>query len=146
MAKRHKSELKKGQQNYLLIEQKRTFSESFKRARVAELVNKQYSVRQISERYMVSTTAVYKWLYKYSSAHKQGLKFVVEMESEGFQNQQLKARITELESALGRSHLEIEFYKKLVDISSDALGVDLKKNFGTQCSNTIAPKPTDPTV
>jgi len=146
MAKRHQAPVKKGSENYLIIGQRRTFSESFKRARVAELVKKQYTVREISELHMVSTASVYRWLYKYSPAHKRGVNLVVEMESEGFKTQQLQARVTELESALGRSYLELEFYKKLVAISSDSLGVDIKKNFGMECLTTTKSSPTDPTV
>jgi len=58
---------------------KRTFSEEFKKQKVKELVNKQISIGELSKLYDVSTTSVYRWLYKYSPHHKRGTTQVVQM-------------------------------------------------------------------
>ena len=118
----------------LKIQQRRTFSEAFKRQKVKEIVNCQVTVAEISTLYNVSKTAVYKWLYKYSQNHSPGTIQVVQMESESQKTKLYQQRIVELERIVGQKQLEIDFLNKLVEISSQELGLDLKKNFGTKPS------------
>lgn len=61
--------------------ERRVFSETFKRSKVKELVEKRIGVTEFSKLYGVSRAAVYKWIYKYSDLEK-GIKKVTEMESE----------------------------------------------------------------
>ena len=114
------------------IQQRRTFSEAFKRQKVKELVKCQVTVAEISILYNVSKTAVYKWLYKYSKDHSPGTIQVVQMESESQKTKLYQQRIAELERIVGQKQMEIDFLNKLVEISSQELGLDLKKNFGTK--------------
>lgn len=118
----------------LKIQQRRTFSESFKRQKVKELVNRQVTIAEISTLYNVSRSAIYKWLYKYSKDHSPGTVQVVQMESESQKTKLYQQRIAELERIVGQKQLEIDFLTKLVEISSKELNVDLKKNFGTRPS------------
>ena len=118
----------------LKIRQIRTFSESFKRQKVKELVNRQVTIAEISTLYGVSRSCIYKWLYKYSKDHSPGTVQVVQMESESQKTKLYQQRIAELERIVGQKQLEIDFLAKLVEISSQELGVDLKKNFGTKPS------------
>ena len=118
----------------LKIRQVRTFSESFKRQKVKELINCQSTIAEISTLYGVSRSAIYKWLYKYSKDHNQGTVQVVQMESESQKTKLYQQRIAELERIVGQKQLEIDFLNKLVEISSQELGLDLKKNFGTKPS------------
>lgn len=118
----------------LQIRQIRTFSESFKRQKVKELVQRQVTIAEISTLYNVSRSAVYKWLYKYSKEHSPGTIQVVQMESESQKTKLYQQRIAELERIVGQKQLEIDFLSKLLEVSSQELGVDLKKNFGTKPS------------
>jgi len=128
---------KKRQKPKLKIQSKynRYFSESFKRQKVNQLVAKQISIKELSELYGVSRTSIYKWLYKYSPHHKRGTVQVVQMESEAIKTKLLLARITELESAIGRKQLEIDFTNKLIELASEELGYDIKKKHGQSPSN-----------
>ena len=62
--------------------QNRCFSESFRKKKVKEIERNLSTVSEISREYEVSSTAVYKWMYKYSSMRKKGVKQVVELLSD----------------------------------------------------------------
>jgi transposase len=119
----------------LEIKQRRCFSEQFKQAKVKELMEKRLTIHQLCQLYEVSRTSVYKWLYKYSPHHNQKTTLVVQMESEAFKTQQLLRQIAELERAVGQKQLEIEFLNKLLELGSEELGFDLKKNYSARLLN-----------
>jgi transposase-like protein len=110
----------------------RYFSESFKRKKVREIEKNISTVREVCMEYEVSTTAVYKWLYKYSLNRKRGVKQVVELMSDTRKLQDLKARIRELEQMLGQKQFEIEFKDKMIDIAEEMYDIDIKKKLGSK--------------
>jgi transposase len=110
----------------------RYFSESFKRKKVREIEKNTSTVLEVSREYEVSTTAVYKWLNKYSRNHKRGVKQVVELMSDTRKIQDLKARIRELEQMLGQKQFEIEFKSKMIDIAEEMYDIDIKKKLGSK--------------
>jgi len=113
----------------------RRFSERFKKEKVKQIVEKQISIKELSEIYEVSRTAVYKWLYQYSVHHKRGTKQVVEMESEALKTKKLYARVAELERIIGQKQLEIDFKDKLIELASKEIGYDIKKKHEQQLLN-----------
>lgn len=127
MNKENKSKLK--------IKIVRNFSEEFKRAKVKELEQKQITIPKLVTLYGICRQTVYNWLYQYSTHYKQGTRLVVELESESKKTERLLQRACELERIIGQKQLEIDFLNKLIEISSDELGLDLKKNFSTKHSN-----------
>lgn len=110
----------------------RYFSESFKRKKVREIEKNISTVLEVSKEYEVSTTAVYKWLDKYSRNRKRGVKQVVELMSDTRKLQDLKARIRELEQMLGQKQFEIEFKDKMIDIAEEMYDIDIKKKLGSK--------------
>jgi len=106
--------------------------------KVSQLVAKQISIKELSELYDVSRTSIYKWLYTYSPHHKRGTIQVVEMESEALKTKVLLSKVAELERALGRKQLEIDFNNKVIEIASNELGYDIKKKYGQALSNGFA--------
>jgi len=110
----------------------RYFSESFKRQKVSEIENNLSTVSEISRTYQVSTTAVYKWLYKYSNHRKQGVKQVIEMDSDTKKILALKQKIKELEQTIGQKQVQLDFHQKLVELASEEAGYDIKKKFGSK--------------
>lgn len=119
----------------LEIKQKRIFSVEFKREKVKDLVEKRVTIVQICRLYEVSRTSVYKWLYRYSPHYHRKTTLVVEMESEAYKTQQLLQRVAELERVIGQKQMEIDFLNKLLEIGSEEMGFDIKKNFSTRLSN-----------
>lgn len=109
----------------------RTFGEKFKKDMVKRIENNQYSVRDVSELYGVSTTAVYKWVYKYSILYQKGYKQIIEPMSSTRKVKEMQERIKELERAVGRKQMRVDFLEKLIEIAGDQLGVDIKKKAGS---------------
>lgn len=122
----------------LEIRRNRFFSEEFKKKKVAELVEKQITVSGLSRLYGVTRTAIYKWLYQYSPHYEQKTTFVVQMESESYKTQRLQQKVAELERIVGQKQLEIDFLNKLLEVGSEEIGYDLKKNFSSKLSSGTA--------
>lgn len=115
---------------------RRTFSPEFKRAKVGEIASKLVSVSGVSEQYDVSRSAIYKWIALYDDRPK-SVQTVVQLESEHQKTKLLQERLATVEAALGRKQLEVEFLTTLVEVSSDELGIDLKKTFATRHSTGL---------
>lgn len=111
--------------------QVRIFSEPLKKKVVRDIESGRVSVQAAAREHQVSFQAVYGWLNKYSRHLQSSKRIVVEMESESYRSKELEKRIQELEAALGRKQLEIEYLNKLIELGSLDTGMDLKKNFGT---------------
>lgn len=119
----------------LEIRPTRCFSEEFKKSKVKEIIGKQVTITQLSRLYGVTRTALYKWLYKYSAHHERKSTLVVQMESESYKTERLQQRVAELERTIGQKQLEIDFLNKLLEIASDEIGYDVKKNSSLKLSN-----------
>lgn len=111
---------------------RRTFSESFKRKKVKELELGLLRIIDLSRNYNVSQTAVYSWINKYSLQKDKPERLIVETMSDTRALQEMKARIAELERAYGQKQIELDFYKKMIDIAEEHYGIEIKKNFSTQ--------------
>jgi transposase len=110
---------------------RRVFSEALKRKIVRDIEEGKATVLAVSREYDVSDQAVYYWLNKYSRHLQSSKMMVVQMDSESYKTKELEKRIQELEAALGRKQLEVDFLNKLIDVGKEELGVDLKKKFFT---------------
>ena len=97
--------------------QNRYFSEEFRRKKVSEIERNISTIAEISREYQVSTTAVRKWIYKYSAMLKKGERQVVESKSDTRKIQQLKDQVKELEHIIGQKQLLIDFQQKAIEIS-----------------------------
>jgi len=106
----------------------RTFSNAFKKEKVKMIDEGKLSVRQVSDIYDVSTTAVYNWLRKFSRFSKDE-RIVVEKISEAQKNKELQNQIRDLEQAVGRKQLELDYYKEVVKVTSETLGEDIEKKY-----------------
>jgi transposase-like protein len=109
---------------------RRTFSEEFRRQKVLEIENKLTNVSQVSREFEVSRTGVYYWIRKYSKHYQASVKVVLQMESEQEKTKKLQSRIDELERALGRKQMELDYLNKLIELEGERLGEDLKKKAG----------------
>jgi transposase len=130
--------LSKGDKKYQ-IESKynRNFSESFKREKVKDLVEKRISVADLVRLYGISRTSIYKWLYLYSNVEK-GHKTVMQKESEQHKTQLLQSRVSELERIVGQKQLEIDYLNVCFEAASEELGYDVKKKYAVPRSKSSA--------
>src|SRR5579863_6571148 len=116
--------------------QMRYFSESFKKAKVIELEKNLTTVAELSREYEVTSSAIYKWIYKYSVMKKKGLRQVIETESDTKMIIALKEKVKELERIIGQKQIQIEFKDKMIEIAEDIYKIDLKKKFGRSEEHT----------
>ncbi|VAW30461.1 hypothetical protein MNBD_BACTEROID07-1989 [hydrothermal vent metagenome] len=107
---------------------RRTFSTAFKKEKVELLEQGKIKVKDLSLIYEVSDRAIYNWLRKYSKLGTTE-RVVVEKISEEKKNIELLQHIRELEQALGRKQLELDYYKSVVELINEGKGEDdLKKH------------------
>lgn len=106
---------------------RRGFDLDLKLELVRQIELGEVTVREVSGIYKVSTTAVYKWLRKYSELYKRQSHVIVEKKSISKKNRELQARIAELERALGQKQMRIDYLEKVIEVGSDQLGVDIEK-------------------
>lgn len=106
---------------------KRRFSEEFKREMVREIDQGKMRVSAVAREYSVSGNAVYQWLAKYSVHYRRETRIVLEKQSTESKLKALRARIAELEQAVGQKQLAIEYLEKVVEVAGKDLGVDIKK-------------------
>lgn len=109
----------------------RFFSEELKRGVVKDVEQGKTSVTRAAEEFGVSKVTIYRWLDKYSSYLKKGAKLIVELKSENYRSRELEKKVRDLEAALGRKQLEVDFLNKLIEIASEDLGIDIKKKSST---------------
>lgn|SRR5687768_1125076 len=117
------------------LKQVRVFSETVRRKVVKDIETGKVSIASVCRELDVSKTSVYSWLNKYSRHLQTGKKLVLQMDSEAYKSKELEKRIKELEAALGRKQLEVDFLNRLIEQGKEELGVDLKKKSFTPPSD-----------
>lgn len=113
------------------IRQRRIFSTALKLKVVQDLEKGKSTVLRVSQELNVSCKAVYKWLNKYSRHLRSNHPIVMQMDSEAYKSKELEKRIQELEAALGRKQMEVDFLNQMLEQGKKELGIDLKKKFFT---------------
>lgn len=106
---------------------RRVFDLELKLELVKGIEKGKLSVREVSTSYGVSTSAVYKWLRKYSRMYQQSTRVIVEKKSLSKKNSDLRAKVAELERALGQKQMRIDYLEKVVEVASEELGVEIEK-------------------
>ena len=107
----------------------RYFSEEFRRSRVKEYDSGETSVSEICRAYGVSSSAVYKWIKKYSAHYKKGITQVVESKSETKKRLALAEKLTHLEHMIGQQQVQIQYYEQLLKLLEERYEIDFEKNF-----------------
>lgn len=121
------------------LKPRRIFSEELKREIVSQIEKNKIAVHSASREYGVNRSSIYNWLNKYSRTLKRGQVIVVEKESEQRKNEELKAKIAELERIIGQKQMEIDFLNKVIEIGSQEVKMDIKKKFGGKPSTGSGP-------
>lgn len=119
----------------------RIFSEALKKRIVSEIESKKISIAEVVIQYEVSRQSVYRWIYSYSADHQRQTRKVIEMESEENKTKYYKSKVAELERIVGQKQIELDFLNKLIELASEELKVDIKKNFATLPSTGSIPTP-----
>ena len=112
----------------LSLKPRRIFSDKLKKKIIKDIEQGKVNVLGASREYAVSQRAVYTWLKKFSTYLHPSTTLVMQMDSEQYRSKELEMKVAELEAALGRKQLEIDYLNKLIEIAGQDLDIDLKKN------------------
>ncbi|UZO79916.1 transposase [Aquimarina sp. ERC-38] len=117
--------------NLKSIQKRRKYSEDFKKQLVSDFESGKFSVPQLERIHKISRSNIYKWIYKYSTFNEHGSRVVEMKHSSSEKLKELEKKVKELEAALGRKQIKIDYLEKVVEIAKDELNIDIKKNFNT---------------
>ena len=113
------------------IQKQRRFSESFKKELVHLFESGKYSVPQMEKLYSIDNSTIYSWIYKFSTFNEKNVRVVEMKDSHLSMLKTLEQQVKDLERIVGQKQIKIDFLEKMVDIASEELKVDIKKNFNT---------------
>lgn len=117
------------------INQKRNFSEEFKKARIREYESGKFTIQELSRLFEIQSSIIYRWIYRYSVYNKKSVK-VVEMADSGTKKlKDLESRIKDLERVVGQKQLTIDYLEKMIELAKEKYDIDIKKNSNTSQSN-----------
>ena len=117
--------------NVRLLSKHRKFSDEFKRQIVNEYESGKFSVFQLSKLHGMSRSMIYNWIYKFSTFNEKGFRVIEMKDSSSKKMQELEARNKELEAALGRKQIQLDYLEKMVELAKSELNIDIKKNYST---------------
>ena len=123
MAKRHQF------QQSIDERRRRTFSEEFKQKKVREIEQKITTIAEVSREYEVRRNSVSKWLTRYSTNRMKAVRTIVESESDTRKMFDQQQKIAELERIIGQKQLLIDFQAKMMELTEQEYGIDIKKKF-----------------
>jgi len=106
---------------------KRSFSDTFKRDKVREIELGLVRISEVKMQYCVSETSIYRWIRKFGTQKEAPERLIVETMSDTRALLELKKRIAELERLVGQKQIEVEFYKKMIDLAQEHYGIEIKK-------------------
>ncbi len=117
-----------------VIRKKRKFSEEFKRSIVSEFESGKFSVCQLERLHHISSSIIYRWIYKFSIFNERGYR-IIEMKTSSTQKlKELEQQVKDLEGLLGKKQIKIDYLEKLIDIAKDEFDIDIKKKDNTSQS------------
>lgn len=117
--------------NLKQLKKHRIYSEEFKREIVKDFESGRFSVLQLKKLHGVNDVSIYNWIHKFSTFNEKGIRVVEKKNSSSEKLKKLEARVKELEGIIGRKQIKIDYLEKTIEIASDELKVDIKKNSNT---------------
>jgi len=117
--------------NVRLLRKSRQYTDEFKKQVVADFESGELSVRQLSKLHGIANPVIYRWIYKFSTFNEKGFRVVEMKDSSDKRMKEMEARIKELEAALGRKQIQVEYFEKMIELAKSELDIDIKKNYST---------------
>jgi len=106
------------------------YSQAFKQQVVREYEDGA-SIYSLRQKYGIGAhNTIERWVKQYGRFGYRAEVVHIQTVEDQVEFQALKSRVAELESALAESVLENRMLTTTIEVASQALGVDLKKNFG----------------
>ena len=105
----------------------RVFSTELKIDLVGQIDQGKLTVLDVSRMYGVSSTSVYRWLRKYSDIYRVKSRTIVESKSLSKKLKELEKKNKDLEAALGRKTMRVDYLERIIESASKRLGEDIEK-------------------
>ncbi|MFC0877352.1 transposase [Saccharicrinis sp. FJH2] len=126
--------------NLSIIRKQRRYSEEFKRQVVSDYESGRLSVPQLEKLHGINNSVIYAWIYKYSTFNKKGYRVVEHNQSSQQKLKELEKKVKDLEAALGRKQIMVDYLEEMIQVAKDELDIDIKKNYSTLQSRSSAKK------
>ena len=109
------------------IKHKRLYSEDFKLRVVQAFERGQRTVLEMVTDYNVHESTIYNWIYKYSEYNKKSIQIVEMKDSQQEKIKALEQKVRELEQAVGRKQINIDYLEKMIELTKEQYDIDIKK-------------------
>ena len=106
---------------------KKRYGECFKRARVKQFEDGEFSVHQLGRLYGVPFQTIYNWINKYSSMANKNAVIVEVPNSQSERLKQLEQQLAEREALIGRMTIQMELKQRMLDLYEDEMPEFKKK-------------------
>jgi transposase-like protein len=113
------------------LKHRRLFSEEFKLRVVNCYESGQHTVLEMARDYNLSPQSIYTWIYEYSEYNKKSIQVVEMKDSQQQKIKALEEKVKELEQAVGRKQINIDYLEKMIELAKEQYQIDIKKNFDT---------------
>lgn len=110
------------------VKTRRRFSEDFKLKVVKDYESGTYGVAELHKLYDIAVQSIYNCIYKYSKYNKKSVKVVELKDSQMEKVKQMERRIAGLECSLGQKPMNNWLSRKMINLSGEKYGIDIKKN------------------
>lgn len=117
--------------NIRFLKKHRRYSVEFKKQIVADFESGDFSVPQLEKLHGVPNSVIYSWIHKFSTFNEKGFRVVEMKDSSSKKMQELEAKNKELEAALGRKQIQLDYLEKMIELAKSELDIDIKKNYST---------------
>jgi len=120
--------------NVKKLRKRRVFTDEFKQSLVKEFDTGQFSVNELCRLHGIANSAIYRWIYKFSTFNQKGYRIIEMKESSNKKLKDLEQKVKDLEQIVGKKQIMIDYLEKMMEIAKDELDIDIKKNFNTSQS------------
>ena len=117
--------------NIRKIRKRRSYTDEFKKELVNGFESGEFSVPQLEKLYGVSSTVIYRWIYKFSIFNEKGIRVVEMKQSSSLKLKELSQKVKDLERIVGQKQIKIDYLEKIIDIAKDEFDIDIKKKHNT---------------
>lgn len=120
--------------NVKLLQKHRRYTVEFKKEIVKEFESGKFSVLQLHKLQGIGKQTIYSWIYKYSKFNEKDYRVIEMKKSSTKKLKELENKIKELEQAVGRKQIMIDYLETMMEVAKEELNIDIKKNFATHQS------------
>jgi len=111
----------------------RRYGEALKLRIVKEIESGKLSISEACREYGMTKGAIKQWLDDLGKFRAKGSIVEIVMKDE-------KAKIEELQRALGEAHMKLRIYDKMIELADKQYKLNIKKNYGDQASKLLEDK------